>query len=142
MQVRRWAPDVSTCTDTYSGSKAVTCVASTSSSPDIVAFGTSDRTVRVWDTRSPVGDALNVKAFNSHSNWVTSLAWCPSSSFHITTGSHDASVKLWDIRTTVPLATLSEPTDRVLCVGFTGNGGILSGGADCQLRLYAVEQGL
>ena len=76
------------------------------------------------------------------------MQWCPSSAHHIATASHDGSVKLWDIRSIVPLATLSAHTDKVLCVGWvpsssgkaaSGTGGIVSGGADCTLQLYAED---
>ena len=83
-------------------------------------------------------------ACSSHSGWISCVHWSPSSSHHVATSSHDGSVKLWDIRSVVPLATLTAHSDKVLCVGWVtgpggGPGGIVSGGADCSLQLYAEE---
>lgn len=149
-QVRRWDAAVGSSVDTYNGSKAVCSVASSSASPDVVAFGSADRCLRLWDTRARQGESLAVRTHHgSHTNWVTAVAWSPTSQHHLATASHDGTVKMWDVRSGVPLGTLADHTDKVLCVGWVGGGvgggaapgsvSLLSGGADCQLRLYAGE---
>ncbi len=156
-QVRRWDVNSAAATDTYNGSKAVTCVATHGSSPNVVAFGCSDRALRVWDTRARgTEDKLAVTTHGSHGGWVTAVSWCPASQHHLATASHDGTVKLWDLRTNVPLGTLSGHGDKVLCVGWlagadgaagglgrmgvgAGVRGLVSGGADCQLRVYENE---
>ncbi len=88
--------------DTYNGSKAVLCIASHAACPTLVAFGCSDRALRLWDTRGkPGSDALAVTTQGAHGGWVTAVAWCPSSQHHIASGSHDGTIKMWDIRTQV-----------------------------------------
>ena len=47
--------------DTYNGSKAVSSIASSSGNPDVVAFGGSDKALRVWDSRSRKGEGLAVQ---------------------------------------------------------------------------------
>jgi len=61
-----------------------------------VAFGSSDRAVRVWDARAPrsAGEALSLKAFSAHKGWVVGAAWRPGHGFHISTASHDSAVKV------------------------------------------------
>ncbi len=102
-----------------------------------MAFGSSDRTLRIWDSRSK-GEALSVKAYTSHEGWVSCLAWCSSSQHHLVTGSHDHSIKAWDVRTSVPLGTVKQHSDKVLCVAWRSADELLSGGADCTLQRYQV----
>ncbi|KAJ9514254.1 hypothetical protein QJQ45_012237 [Haematococcus lacustris] len=143
--VRRWDLATTINTDTYSGSKAVCCVAcpppalqgANAAPGSLVAFGCSDKAVRLWDSRTRSGEALAVKGLVGHAGWVTSLAWCPSSPFHLASGSHDHTMKLWDLRSTVPLCTLASHSDKVLAVGWAGPQAVLSGGADCQLHLHS-----
>ena len=61
LQVRRWDVATGINTDTYNGSKVVASVASSSSNPDVVAFGGSDRVLRIWDSRSSKGEGLAVQ---------------------------------------------------------------------------------
>jgi WD40 repeat protein len=140
--VRRYDVEARTNTDTYNGSKAVYAVAAPSdgSSSSIVAFGGSDRVLRVWDARGVSGEGLAVKAYNAHEGWISSIAWRPSSSFHLVTGGHDGAVKLWDIRTAVLLGSLQQHKEdaKVLCVGWWGAQTLVSGGSDCKLQLYSL----
>ena len=59
--VRRWDAATGINTDTYNGSKVVYSVASTPGAPDIVAFGGSDKALRVWDSRSRKGEGMAVQ---------------------------------------------------------------------------------
>lgn len=138
--VRRYDVETRTNTDTYNGSKAVYAVATTGSgsSSDIVAFGGSDKALRIWDTRSVKGEGLDVRAYAAHEGWISSIAWRPNHSYHIATASHDGGVKMWDIRTAVPLGSLQQHCDKVLCVGWWGEKVLVSGGADCKLQVYEM----
>nr|ARO50093.1 WD40 protein [Yamagishiella unicocca] len=146
--VRCWDVSTGVATDTYNGSKAVLSLASHGSAPHLIAFGCADRALRLWDTRGRAGsDTLAVTTHGSHGNWVTAVAWCPSSQHHLATASHDGTVKLWDVRTQVSLGSLGAQTGKVLCVGWLGGSegparGLVSGGADCQLRMYESEGAL
>jgi ribosome biogenesis protein YTM1 len=103
-QVRRWDVSTGINTDTYNGSKVVCSLACPHESTgtgvgapgSIVAFGCSDRVVRVWDARSRQGEALSVKPLPGHAGWVVGLTWSPSSPFHVATASHDHTVKVRD----------------------------------------------
>ncbi|GAX79465.1 hypothetical protein CEUSTIGMA_g6906.t1 [Chlamydomonas eustigma] len=135
--VRRWDVGTGINTDTYNGSKVVSTVASCSSSPDVVAFGGSDKALRVWDSRSKKGEGLAVQGYASHTNWISCVSWSPHSSFHLATASHDQTVKMWDIRSAVPLFTLTAHTDKALCVQWVlSEGTLVSGGADCTMQMY------
>jgi ribosome biogenesis protein YTM1 len=145
--VRRHDVETRTNTDTYNGSKAVYAVAapaavdaetdsSSSSSSNVVAFGGADRVLRIWDTRRVKGEGLAVKAYNAHEGWISSIAWRPGSAYQLATGGHDGSVKVWDVRSGVPLGSLVQHDQKVLCVGWWGAQQLVSGGADCKLQLY------
>ncbi|KAF6248797.1 WD40-repeat-containing domain protein [Scenedesmus sp. NREL 46B-D3] len=136
-------------TDTYNGSKAVYAVAapaaadaeagassSSSSSSSIVAIGGADRVLHIWDTRSSKGEALAVRAYNAHEGWISCIAWRPGSAHQLATGGHDGAVKVWDVRSGVPLGSLAQHEQKVLCVGWLGQRQLVSGGADCKLQLY------
>lgn len=78
-----WDVESAINTDTYNGSKAICSVACSQQSPTVVAFGASDRTLRVWDVRRRTsGEALAVKGYASHGGWIASVAWCPGSQHH------------------------------------------------------------
>ena len=62
----------------------------------LVAFGSSDRTVRLWDSRAPrtAGEALAIKAYSAHKGWVVGASWRPGSGYHLATASHDNTIKV------------------------------------------------
>jgi ribosome biogenesis protein YTM1 len=140
--VRRYDVESRTNTDTYNGSKAVYAVAAPAdgSSSSLVAFGGSDKVLRVWDTRGVSGEGVAVKAYAAHEGWISSVSWRPDSSCHVVTGGHDGAVKLWDIRTAVPLGSLQQHQEdsKVLCVGWWGGQTLASGGSDCRVQLYSM----
>jgi ribosome biogenesis protein YTM1 len=54
----------------------VLCVASHARAPRVVAFGCSDRALRLWDTRGkPGSDALAVSTHGAHGGWVSAVSW-------------------------------------------------------------------
>jgi WD40 repeat protein len=63
----------------------------------LLATGSADRTVRLWDpaTGTPVGDPLT-----GHTDWVRSVAAVPmpDGRMLLATGSDDSTVRLWRIR--------------------------------------------
>jgi ribosome biogenesis protein YTM1 len=139
--VRRYDVESRTNTDSYNGSKAVYAVAAPrDSSARLVAFGGSDKVLRIWDTRGVSGEGLAVKSYAAHEGWISSLAWRPGSSYHVASGGHDGAVKLWDIRTSVPLGSLQQHQEgaKVLCVGWWGEHTLVSGGSDCKLQVYSL----
>ena len=72
---------------------AVTCVAFHPQRPGVLASGSGDATVRIWDALS--GTATMVLA-GGHSDWVKGVAWSPFAPAALASVSDDGAVVLWD----------------------------------------------
>lgn len=138
--IRLWDLKAEVNKETMNGSK-VFCSISYSEMSGLLVSGSTDRHVRLWDSRTTDG-AVMKNTLTSHQGWVSSVAWSPSSEFELISGSYDNTVKLWDTRSiNEPLFTMTEHGDKVMCVDWTLNTTILSGGADNKLMTYDISGG-
>ena len=150
--IKVWDPSISVCVETLNHSKPVMCLATcpTGEPGTLVAFGGSERALRLWDRRQSHPDTLGLGALSpsAHEGWISALAWHPTSSHHLLSASHDGSIKLWDLRTAVPLHQISsEPSDnaemtKLLCCSWIGNNEFAWGGTDKILHTASVEVSL
>lgn len=109
-------------------------VTSVAFSPDgtRILSGSSDNTVRVWDsiTGEPIGSALV-----GHHGLVTSVAF-DATATRIISGGTDGSVRVWDTRTALPIP--AQQGTEVRAVAFSADGrAIASGGADGTVKLWS-----
>ena len=103
----------------------------------ILASGSNDHTVRLWDIRE--GKCL--KTLQGHTQGVLSVAFAPEGNI-LASGSNDYTVRLWDIREEKCFKTLQGHTSGVLSVAFAPEGNILvSGSNDYTVRLWDVFEG-
>ena len=103
-------------------------------SPDgqMLASGSWDQTVRVWDVET---EQL-LHALTGHTHHVTSVAFSPDGQT-LASGSWDGTIRLWNPHTAKSKRTLTEHRDGVTSVAFSPDGRILaSGGADQTIRLW------
>lgn len=106
----------------------------------ILASGSDDHTVKLWDLRS--GECL--KTFCGHNSQIWTVAWSPDGKT-IASGSEDHTVKLWDVRTGECLRTLEGHSNWVRSVAFRptlqGKSILASGSDDQTIKLWDIATG-
>jgi len=130
------------CVATLNTPGAVTCTAANPTTHGwIVAFGSTDKVLRVWDSRvNSLQGKSGLHKFSAHENWISTLSWCPSDENLLTSGSYDGTIKIWDRRASEPLMTLEGASRcKVLDVSWFLPRMIVSGGTDCKVNLFHVK---
>ncbi|PSB47423.1 hypothetical protein C7B80_09550 [Cyanosarcina cf. burmensis CCALA 770] len=86
-------------------------------SPNLLASGSTDATVKLWN----VSTGECVKTFQGHTHWIRSVAFCPQGKI-LASSSEDETVKLWDISTGECIRTLrsKKPYEGMNVTGVTG----------------------
>mmetsp|Transcript_49 Transcript_49/g.169 ORF Transcript_49/g.169 Transcript_49/m.169 type:complete len:386 (+) Transcript_49:34-1191(+) len=137
--LRLWNPHNGTHVKTYSGEhqQEVNDAVITNDNAKFFSCG-SDKQVFQWD----VTTAQVIRKFPGHDRKVNALAFGGPSQDVVLSASHDRSVRLWDLRarSRMPIQTLDDATDSVLCVVTAGDV-IITGSTDGGLRQYDVRMG-
>jgi len=103
----------------------------------LLATGSRDKTVKLWDTTT----GKEIKTLTGHKNWVNAVSFSPNGKL-LATGSADNTVKLWDTTTGKEIKTLTGHTDRVWGVSFSPNGKLLATGSqDHTVKLWDITTG-
>ena len=101
----------------------------------LLASGSSDSTVKLWD----VVNQTNVATLKGHAGAVGSVAFSPNGML-LASGAGDGTVKLWDVETHTNVATLEGHTNEGTSVAFSPDGTFLAvGESDGIIKLWDVE---
>ncbi|KAJ3075323.1 hypothetical protein HDU98_008571 [Podochytrium sp. JEL0797] len=82
---------VTRCSSSLNGHTEAVLVVSFSPDGTMLATGSGDTTIRIWDLNTETPK----HTLTGHTNWVQILAWSPDAKY-LTSGSMDKTVRVWD----------------------------------------------
>ncbi|MCA2667654.1 MAG: hypothetical protein IM486_08400 [Microcystis sp. M114S2] len=114
-------------------------ITSISISPDskILASGSSDYTIKLWDLET----GTEINTLMGHHGAVNSVSFSPDGKI-LASGSYDKTIKLWHLETGKEILTLKGHYDQVTSTNFSPDGKTLASGSyDKTIKLWNLETG-
>jgi len=129
----RWDLETMAATTSFVGHADDVYAMHYEASSHLLVTGSKDKTVRLWDTRTPSGKCIT--SLGAHTGAILDLKLRGN---RVVSGSMDKTVRMWDIREAgKPLATLEGHSAEVHCVDFRDRM-VLSGSRDTSLKVWTV----
>ncbi len=95
-----------------------------SSDGRLLASGSLDQTIKLWDTAT----GSEIQALPGHMNTVRSVTFSPDGRL-LASGSSDQTIKLWETATGREVRTLPSHKGEILSVAFSPDGNLLASGS-------------
>jgi WD40 repeat protein/transcriptional regulator with XRE-family HTH domain len=108
-----------------------------SSNENLLAAGTSNSEVRLWQ----IASGTPIRTFRKHKDWVRSVAFSPDGTT-LASCSNDQTIVLWEVSSGRCLMELHGHINRVWSIAFSPDGNTLASGGDDQIvRVWDVNSG-
>jgi WD40 repeat protein len=120
------------CRQTLEGHGASVNSAAFSPDSKLVATGSDDDTIKIWDAAT--GSCR--QTLEGHGNWVRSVAFSPDSRL-VASGSLDETIKIWDAATGTCRQTLEGHHSSVKSVASSLNSSLIASGSDDTKSLHS-----
>jgi WD40 repeat protein len=123
---------------TLSGHNAPVIVVEYSPDGSLIASGSEDATVRIWNS----SDGSLVHELIGHLEIVNDLSFSPDGTI-LASASNDGSIRFWDVDDGNLIRTIDPLIDRVYNVEFSPDGNLLAiSGQNCFIELRHVNSGI
>ncbi|WP_413166836.1 protein kinase domain-containing protein [Capilliphycus salinus ALCB114379] len=125
------------CLYTLKGHRSAVTSLAFSSTEDILASGSQDQTIEIWQLER----GKRWYTLTGHTNWVTSIAISPNGEI-LASGSRDRTIEIWDLKKGKRWYTLTGHQDGVEVVAFSPKGEVLaSGSRDHTIEIWDMKKG-
>ncbi|KAI9894500.1 MAG: hypothetical protein M1814_003258 [Vezdaea aestivalis] len=140
---RIWDCDTGTNFKKLTGHTSSVIAVSWSPDGTVVATGSRDKTVRLWD---PATGEAKGGPMTGHGEWITSFAWepyhlCESGNARLASASKDATVRIWNTVLRRVEIVLCGHAKSVVCVKWGGTGSLYTSSQDHTIKIWKSDTG-